>query len=63
MVNRLSGTETAAAVAGHHAIVVEDTDVATKVEVDAIGIDNVELDAKNTVDIGVIEAFKQTLKT
>ena len=53
-----SGTERTAAVIGPDSTVVEDTDVATRVEVDAVVVPNVELD----VDVGVIEAFEQTAK-
>ena len=37
---------------------VEDTDTATRVEVDAVGVANVEQD----VDVGVVEAFELTAK-
>lgn len=41
-----SGTKTAAAVIGPDSTVVEDTGVVTRVEADAVGVANVELDVK-----------------
>ena len=50
-----SGTEIAAAVTGPDSTVVEDSDIATQVEVNAVGIANVELYGK--ID-GIVEAFE-----